>query len=157
FALVNIAIDAGGQFGSYNGGVITSMGSSIDHEVNIRGWSDSKQALLCENQWAGWGGAQSPGDNCCWISDKALGALQDPFVVQFDGPSPQPLAPVVTSSATAAAVVGAPFSYQITATNSPTSFGAAGLPPGLTLGAGLISGMPTTAGTFQVAISATNA
>ena len=93
YGTVNVAIDAGGQFGSYSGGVISSMGSSIDHEIQIRGWDDSKQALLFENQWAGWGGAKSPGDNCAWVSYKAVGAIQDPFVVVFDSPTP-PVPPV---------------------------------------------------------------
>src|SRR5207244_11487612 len=51
------------------------------------------------------------------------------------------------------------FSYNITATNNPTSFNATGLPAGLTVNTstGLISGTPTTAGTYTVTISATNA
>src|SRR5439155_21188355 len=54
---------------------------------------------------------------------------------------------------------GVAFSYQITATNNPTSYNATGLPPGLSVNTstGLISGTPTTAGTYSVTISATNA
>jgi hypothetical protein len=66
---------------------------------------------------------------------------------------------VITSSGTANGTVGTAFSYQITATNSPTSFGASGLPAGLTVdtGSGLISGTPTGAsGTYSVTLSATN-
>ena len=67
--------------------------------------------------------------------------------------------PVITSPATAGGSDGSPFSYQITATNNPTSFGAVGLPPGLSVSAttGLISGQPVGQGTFNVTISATNA
>ena len=67
--------------------------------------------------------------------------------------------PVITSPLTAGGSEGSPFSYQITATNSPTSFGATGLPPGLAVSAttGLISGTPVGQGTFNVTISATNA
>lgn len=67
--------------------------------------------------------------------------------------------PVITSASTAGGAQTLPFSYQITATNSPTNFAATGLPPGLSVNAstGLISGSPTTTGTFNVTISATNA
>jgi len=68
-------------------------------------------------------------------------------------------APVITSATTASGTVGTAFSYQITATNTPTSYGATGLPAGLSLSGttGLISGTPTTAGTSTVTLSATNA
>jgi len=68
-------------------------------------------------------------------------------------------APVITSAATATANVGSAYSYQIAATNTPTSYAATGLPNGLTTNAstGLITGTPTAAGTFTVNITATNA
>jgi Putative Ig domain len=55
--------------------------------------------------------------------------------------------------------VGTAFSYQIVARNSPTSYGASGLPAGLTVNSStdLISGTPTTAGTYSIQISASNA
>ena len=67
--------------------------------------------------------------------------------------------PVITSSLTASGTVGVAFNYQITASNNPTSFNATGLPAGLSVNTttGLISGTPTTAGSFSVTISATNA
>ena len=67
-------------------------------------------------------------------------------------------APAITSAASASGTVGSAFSYQITATNAPASYGAAGLPAGLTVnsGTGLISGTPTAAGTSTVTVSATN-
>ena len=68
------------------------------------------------------------------------------------------LAPVITSGSTASGTTGQAFSYQITATNSPTSFTASPLPPGLTLSAsGAISGTPTAGGTYNVSVTATNA
>ncbi len=69
-----------------------------------------------------------------------------------------PPTPVITSLATATAVAGESFSHQITAENSPTSFDATGLPPGLTLDTanGVISGIPTTVGIYTVTLSANN-
>ena len=66
--------------------------------------------------------------------------------------------PVITSTLSAAGTVGTAFSHQITASNTPTSFSAAGLPAGLSVNTGgLISGTPTTIGTSSVTISAANA
>lgn len=72
----------------------------------------------------------------------------------FSTPAP----PVITSSTTASGVAGSSFSYQISATNSPTSYGASSLPSGLAVNSttGLISGTPASSGTFSVNLSATN-
>jgi len=69
-----------------------------------------------------------------------------------------PPRPVITSSATASGTSGFAFNYQITATNSPASYGASGLPSGLSVSnsTGLISGTPAQTGTFYPTISATN-
>jgi hypothetical protein len=70
-------------------------------------------------------------------------------------------APVITNSPlTAAGTVGTPFSFTITATNSPTSYAASTLPlNGLAIVAatGVISGTPTAAGIMSVVLGATNA
>ena len=70
-----------------------------------------------------------------------------------------PPPPVITGALTATASNGAVFSYQIAATNTPTSYSASGLPAGLTVSAttGLISGSTTATGTSNVTISASNA
>lgn len=67
--------------------------------------------------------------------------------------------PAITSPATATGTYGVGFNYAVTATESPTSFAATGLPGGLALdpASGIISGTPSETGTFPVAISATNA
>ena len=70
-----------------------------------------------------------------------------------------PTLPVITSATAATGHVGSAFSYQITARNNPTSFGASGLPAGLTLdpATGAISGFPTVVATTYPTITATNA
>ena len=70
------------------------------------------------------------------------------------------VAPNITNSPlTAAGTVGTPFSFNITATGSPTSFTASPRPAGLAINTatGLISGTPTTVGTTSVLLGATNA
>lgn len=70
-----------------------------------------------------------------------------------------PAAPVLSSATSASGTVGQAFSYQIVASNTPTSFAATGLPAGLRVNTatGLISGTPTSAALSSVTISATNA
>jgi hypothetical protein len=69
-----------------------------------------------------------------------------------------PAIPVISSARTATAVTGAPFTYQITASGSPTSFAASGLPAWLTLtpATGILSGTPSAAGTHAIALTASN-
>src|ERR1051326_8276296 len=71
--------------------------------------------------------------------------------------------PKVTSATTATGQVGVAFSYQITADQAITTYGATGLPAGLNVNTstGLISGTPaagTDAGSpYSVSLSVTNA
>ncbi|MGA0848654.1 MAG: DNA/RNA non-specific endonuclease, partial [Chthoniobacterales bacterium] len=69
-----------------------------------------------------------------------------------------PGAPSITSNLLATGQINTAFTYQITASNSPTSYTAANLPAGLTINTstGLISGTPTAGGTFNATISALN-
>jgi hypothetical protein len=68
-------------------------------------------------------------------------------------------APTITGNLNLLGVVGSALSYQITASGNPMSFGASGLPNGLSLdtNSGLISGTPTQAASNSVIISAINA
>ncbi|HWB03560.1 MAG TPA: DUF1800 family protein [Verrucomicrobiales bacterium] len=68
------------------------------------------------------------------------------------------VAPVITSPLFITAISGAPFSYQITASGTPTSFSATGLPGGLSVDAGgLVTGsLSGTEGYHFATISAAN-
>jgi hypothetical protein len=67
--------------------------------------------------------------------------------------------PVITSSNLATGTESLPFTYQITASGTPTAFGTESLPAGLSVnaGTGLISGSPIFAGEFDSTIWASNA
>ncbi len=68
--------------------------------------------------------------------------------------------PVIVSSTNATGKQGYPFNYTTTVTGSaPITFGAAGLPEGLSLNMtnGVISGIPAVAGVFDITLFATNA
>ena len=73
--------------------------------------------------------------------------------------TPPAAAPAISSATSATGVVGTAFSYQVVASNSPTSYAASGLPSGLSLNTstGAITGTPTAAGTSTVSLTATNA
>jgi hypothetical protein len=67
--------------------------------------------------------------------------------------------PSITSNSTVSVLIGASFNYQITASNGPiTRYGISSLPAGLTINTatGVISGEPTTIGTYIITDSATN-
>jgi len=72
-----------------------------------------------------------------------------------------PPAPSLNGNNNQTGTVGVPFSYQIAATNNPTSYNTSPNPPapGLTVNTttGAISGTPTTVGNYSVTLSATNA
>lgn len=71
---------------------------------------------------------------------------------------PVPMAPTITSPLTATTMAGMSFSYAITASGStPMTFGASGLPAGLTVNGAYIAGTPMIPGTYSVAVTAGNA
>ncbi len=68
-------------------------------------------------------------------------------------------APVITSPLAAGGIAGAPFAYQITATNTPTAWNVSGLPAGLAVDAtGFISGIVNAPrGYYPLTVTASNA
>jgi hypothetical protein len=63
----------------------------------------------------------------------------------------------ITSSSTASATNGSPFTYEIVANNGPISYSATGMPNGLQINTatGLISGIPNdTAGSYSIVLEA---
>jgi hypothetical protein len=70
----------------------------------------------------------------------------------------EPGAPVITSPTSSSGNPSHPFSYTITASNSPATFAAIGLPSWLTVSAtsGIISGSTATAGSWTVTLEAFN-
>ncbi len=101
------------------------------------GWPDT-YSLLCAK------GGKAPGPV---VDAPAMSVLQ-----AYGAP------PVITSGTTAVATVGTSFSYQITATNNPTSYNATPLPSGLSVdtATGVISGIPMTDGISTVTLSGSN-
>ncbi len=65
---------------------------------------------------------------------------------------------VVTSPLSAVAFLGQPFSFTVTAANTPLAYTAGGLPPGLSFNStnGIISGVPTLTGSYAVTLTASN-
>jgi hypothetical protein len=65
--------------------------------------------------------------------------------------------PPVVSYGSPTGTYGTAFSYQVSASNSPTSFSASNLPPGLSINnSGLISGFPTATGHYSATVYANN-
>jgi C1A family cysteine protease len=159
---IGCGIDAGSDaFSNYTSGVFTAAPSTnIDHDIVLVGWQDDPTVSgggywILRNSWGtSWGQA-----GYMFISYGSCGVGWEAVWAIVAGPTPPPgnLTPVITSASTASGTVGSPFSYQIVASNSPTIYGATGLPTGLTLsGSGSITGTPTAAGNSIVIISATN-
>lgn len=88
------------------------------------------------------------------------GGVATAITVNLSGDVQAVFPPVITSAITQSVVYGSSTTYSIIASQSPTSYGATGLPTGLFFNAstGIISGTPTAnVGTVTSTITATNA
>ena len=140
------AADVGAMLGNWG------SDSSL-YDLNLDGVTDSADLAVVLGAWGECvtnGGGAGGGSGTGGGTDTGGGT---------GGGTGGAVAPVVTSSISAAGTVGSAFSYQITASGTPTSFGATGLPAGLSVNvtSGLISGTPTLAATTNVMLSASNA
>jgi Papain family cysteine protease len=177
---IGCGVAAGSTWDNYTTGLLSGAPSTdINHDVVLVGWDDTQGpsgVWIMRNSWANtWGqpcGGTEGGYAYVPYGDFDLGweavwgsvAAPTPPPTPPTPPGPVPpvppvpgQAPVINSALTASAVVGQPFTYQITATNSPDTLIADGLPAGLTsTNTGTVSGTPTMAGVFNVTLAAFN-
>lgn len=99
-------------------------------------------------------GVTVTGNNPITLSVNVNGSKGKSFNASF---STSP-APVINSNLNMVGVTGSPVSYQIASDSSGVTYGATGLPQGLSVNrtTGAITGTPTQSGTYTATISATN-
>lgn len=152
---VSTTIAADNALSNYRGGVFKGNSRNLNHQVNLVGWDDSKNAWLMRNSWGtGWGEA-----GYCWIEYGANQIGTETAWCTATALPPPPEAPKITSALEVRGFPSQAFSYQITASGNPTSYSAAPLPAGLTIDAtkGLVSGTPSATTITDVTVGATNA
>lgn len=103
-----------------------------------------------------WPQVSCPGGICSVVSAMLVSAVStDPVFVAGQAATP----PTVVSPGTLTGELAIPVSAPITVSGgaAPITVTAAGLPPGLTMLAGVVTGVPTAAGSYAVTVSATDA
>ena len=162
-------------YGAINGGIMQPVGSnltfaSIEGVVLLDLYRVTKTSGTNGASGTAWHNANSitatysdntyPGSNSARADYLGTLALEADGSVYFVAAGSMPLGdkPQITSSLTANGTVGVRFTYQIQASNSPTSFGVIGLPSGLSANSstGLIEGILEKTVIAAATISATN-
>ncbi len=153
--------------GSANG----TVGAAFTHDINVAGVHN--EPILTGNLPAGLtmtkinsalyrisGTPTTPGISQVTVSfDNECNIVATNISITVGGGSCPIAPPSITSGSTASGKVGDAFSYTVTASGgTPMTFNATNLPSGLTFNSttATISGTPTTAGTFDVALTAQN-
>ena len=152
--VVTSVSSAAGQVGTAFTYQITATNSPVSYEVlGAPAWMtiNGQSGLLGGNPTA-------PGTYTVQLVASNAAGASNPLTVTLLI-SPAANTPIIVSSQTASGQLSTAFSYQISATLSPTAYVATGLPAGLGINGatGLISGTPTTSGTFPVTLTAVNA
>lgn len=136
-------------------GVIGTSTTSVQPEIDLSGFQDLQTVTagtVVTFRLVNYGASSSTGT--FYIYD--MGG--DDLALLGAVASSTAATPVIESALTVAGVSFEEFSYQILASNTPSSFAAAGLPDGLVLHpeSGLISGAAVVPGIYPVILTATN-
>lgn len=133
---------------------ISSNNSTFSNSINLPAYSGASQPIYVRLKS---GLTVNSYSDVIMIAGGGVALIDEPEV-SVSGIVNAVITPVITSSLTQTVEYGSSVSYQITANNTPTSFGAINLPAGLSINAsGLISGTVTAnVGTVNTTITATN-
>jgi hypothetical protein len=113
-------------------GLVLSMGGANPLDFPVLFWSG--QTSLEPGQRANFSvriAPTSPGNKSGVLSIVSSDGDENPFLIQFTGSGTGSFPPAITSSGPISGQVGAPLSFQVVATESPTSYEAWNLPVGL--------------------------
>lgn len=140
-----------------SGGDVTvnSTGTASASSVGVAGTGSTRTVTLSGITGDGTLGISVAAGTASDTAGNAAGAVGPSTSFTVDN-----TAPSITSGGTASgAYRNGGFSYIITASGGAVTFGASGLPSGLSFdsGSGAISGTPTQSGTFNATITATDA
>jgi len=126
--------------------------STFDGKANYDNWT-----FMSVHNW----GEEAQGTWRLKVVDSVTGdtgAIDAVILTIYGADVPAPAAPMFYSATEASGTIGAPFYFKVLALEGVSAYTATGLPTGLSFDSatGAISGTPSTNGTFQISLSATN-